>query len=176
MSWSTSASTRLKRVFGADLEIVEPRTPFAVTIYPKHAKKGVPGMAACCAIAKACGNANVAILQTATYIQVGRKVHKYQNGEDAGAFIKMFDKQGVTIKLDKPMRVTFLPVAPSHRKAACRKRHETLKARIAAGIKPRAYKKPTAAKGSKVHIYSARLQRTIVADYHGRCATRWQAL
>jgi hypothetical protein len=164
----------MKRVFGAETKIMDAKIAMKLLILPQHTAKGKKDSAVCCGIAQALGGKDVAVLRTTTYVKEGNVVRKYKNGEDAMAYIKLFDHGG--LKMTQPMQITLLPVPPSHTRAAYLKRRAALKKRIASGKPPRAYAKPTMAKGSKVRIYQPTTHRTVLVDGKNRCAVRYQTL
>lgn len=173
--WTTSDSPRLTRVFGAGRKIVEATMPLSFVLLPKFLKGAQDGSAVCCAIAKAL-NTSVAILKTTAYIEHGGNVVKYKNSDDALAFIRMFDGTKNRMTLTGPMPLTFLPLPKSHTKAECRKRHKALVKRIKSGKPAHKYSKPTAAKGSKVLVYTPQTHNFVVTERDPRCDARWQSM
>lgn len=167
----TQDTRRMLAVFGPALKIIEAKTALRTTIMPRHSKNATPGNGMCCAIAKALGGADVAVLRTFTFIREAGATYvtKYQNGADAEAFTSMFDKGMV---MTKPIDVVFLPVPVTHRKANLAKRHQRRKSEAARlGYTPRAYRKPSV-KTATIVIAKGR-SRIAVHDKSQRCATRY---
>ncbi len=163
---STSDSNQLKRIFGANMPLLDATVNLKITVKPSDLKGAKPKSAVCCGIAKAAGGTDVAIFRSIAYFkeQEGRRtvIRKYANGEDARAFIRMFDGTRNGFKLAAPMTVTFLPVPPSHTQKAMAQRH--------------AQKRVTYSKTSKraKTVTVNRGKRMVILDRSRNCAARYQ--